>query len=68
MSTFNLAEVKLSLLESGLSVMGLLKGSLSNHDGGGNENIKKAIGLITKTTTLHVHYTFWYFSLPSLHD
>ena len=46
MSTFNLAEVKLSLLESGLSVMGLLKGSLSNHDGGGNENIKKAIGLI----------------------
>ena len=30
---------------------------------------KKAIGLITKTTTLHcVHYTFWYISLHSLHD
>ena len=28
-----------------------------------NENVKKVIGLITKTTTLHVHYT----SLSSLH-
>ena len=24
-----------------------------------NENVKKAIGLITKTTTLRVHYTFF---------
>ena len=32
------------------------------------ENVKKAIGLITKTTTLHVHYIFWYISLPLMHD
>ena len=30
----------------------------SNDDGDGNETVKKATGLITKTTTLHVHYTF----------
>ena len=38
-------------------------------DGGyGKVNVENAIGLITKTTTVHVHYTFWYISLPSLHD
>ena len=34
----------------------------------GNENVKNAIGLISKTTPLRVHCTFWYISLPSLHD
>ena len=29
---------------------------------------KKAIGLISKTTALHVHHAFLYISLPSLHD
>ena len=29
---------------------------------------QKAIGLITKTTILHVHHAFLYNSLPSLHD
>ena len=46
-----------------------LIGSFSNDDG--DENVKKkkkSIVLITKTTTLHVCYTFWYISLPSLHD
>ena len=43
-------------------------GSFSNDDGDGNENVKKAIGLWSKTTTLHVPHTFWYISLPSLHD
>ena len=43
-------------------------GILRSDDGGGNENVKKAIGLITKTTTLHVHHAFLYISLPSLHD
>ena len=33
-----------------------------------NEDVKKAIGLITKTTILHVYHTFLYISLPSLHD
>ena len=37
-------------------------------DGDGNENVKKAIGLITKKTILHVHHAFLYISLPSLHD
>ena len=43
-------------------------GSFSNDDGDGNENVKKAIGLWTKTRGLHVPHAFWYFSLPSLHD
>ena len=43
-------------------------GSLSNDDGNGNENGKKAIGLISKTTTLLVQHAFLYISLPSLHD
>ena len=43
--------------------------SFSNDDGDGNENAKKqSIGLISKTTTLHVHHTILYISLPSLHD
>ena len=45
-----------------------LLGSLSNEDGDGNEDVKKAIALLRKTTTLHVHHTFLYISLPSLHD
>ena len=43
-------------------------GSLSNDDGDGNENHKKAIGLISKTVTLHVHLAFLYISLTLLHD
>ena len=43
-------------------------GSLSNDDADGSENGKKAIGLISKTTTLQVHHAFLYSSLPSLHD
>ena len=44
-------------------------GSFSNDDGDGNKNgKKKTIGLIRKTTTLHVHHTFLYISLPSLND
>ena len=36
-----------------------------------NENVKtnkQTIGLEGKTTTLHVHHTFLYISLPFLHD
>ena len=43
-------------------------GSFSNDNGDGNQDIKKAIGLLRKTTTLHVHHAFLYISLPSLHD
>ena len=45
-----------------------LLGSFSNDDGDGKQDIKKAIGLLCKTTTLHVHHAFLYISLPSLHD
>ena len=41
---------------------------LRNDEGDGNENDKKAIGLISKTTTLHVHCAFCKFSFQSLHD
>ena len=41
-------------------------GSLGNDDG--NENGKKTISLISKTTTLHVQHAFFYIPLPSLHD
>ena len=42
--------------------------SFSNDDGDGNENVKKAIGLLSKTTSLHVHHAFLYISLPLLDD
>ena len=34
-------------------------GTLRNYDGDGNGNVKKAIGLMSKTTTLHVHHAFF---------
>ena len=37
-------------------------------DGDGKEDVKKAIGLSRKTTTLHVHHAFLFISLLSLHD
>ena len=38
-------------------------------DGGdGNENVKKAIGLISEITTLLVQRTFFYISFPFLQD
>ena len=43
-------------------------GTLRNHDGDDNENAKKATGLMSKTTTLHVHHAFLYISLLSLHN
>ena len=33
-----------------------------NYDGDGKENVEKVVGLISKTTTLHVHHTFLYIS------
>ena len=42
--------------------------SFSNDGVVGSENVKKAIGLISKTTTFHVQQTFLYISLSSLHD
>ena len=42
-----------------LSVREMSVGSFSNNDGDGNENVKKVIGLLSKTTSLHVHHTFF---------
>ena len=39
------------------------KGTLRSNDADGNENVKKTIALISKTTTLHVHHAFLYISL-----
>ena len=41
---------------------------ISNGNGDGNQDVKKAIGLLRKTTTLHVHHAFLHISSPSLHD
>ena len=32
------------------------------------ECVKKTIGLMSKTTTLHMHHPFSYISLPFLHE
>ena len=45
-----------------------LLGTLRSNDADGNENVKKTIGLINKTTTLHVHHAFCTFLCPFLHD
>ena len=49
-----------------LSVREMSVGSFSNDNG--NEKVKKAIGLLTKTTSLHVHHAFLSISLPLQHD
>ena len=46
----------------------LILGTLRSNDADGNENVRKTIGLISKTTTSHVHHTFLYISFPFLHD
>ena len=46
----------------------MLLGSLRSDDADVNDSGKKAIDLdLSKTTTLHVHHTFLYISLPLLH-
>ena len=43
-------------------------GTLRSNDADGDENVKKTIGLISKTTTSHVHHAFCTFLCPFLHD
>ena len=43
-------------------------GTLRSNDADDNKNVKKTIGLISKTTTLHMHHTFLHISFPFLHD
>ena len=51
-----------------LSFREMSEGSFSNDDGDGNENVKKAIGLLSKTTSLHVHHAFSHIFLLLPHD
>ena len=41
---------------------------IRSNDAEDNKNVKKTIGLISKTTTSHVHHTFLYISFPFWHD
>ena len=43
-------------------------GTLRSNDPDGNKNVKKTVGLISKTTISHLHHTFLYISFPFLHD
>ena len=43
-------------------------GTLRSNDTDVNENVIKTIGLMSKTTTLHVHQSFMYISFPFLPD
>ena len=43
-------------------------GTIQNYDGDRNGKIKKAIGLMSKTTTLHLHHAFLYIAFQSLHN
>ena len=43
-------------------------GTLRSNDANVNENVIKTTGLMSKTTTLHVHHTFMYISFPFLPD
>ena len=49
-------------------LLSLSLGSFSNDDGRRQRQIGKAIALLRKTTTLHLHHAFLYISLLSLHD
>ena len=46
------------------SPLNIIIETLRSNDADGIENVKKTIGLIRKTTTLHVHHAFLYISLP----
>ena len=46
------------------SPLNIIIETLRSNDADGIENVKKTIGFIRKTTTLHVHHAFLYISLP----
>ena len=57
-----------SLFIPHFEVIWYLIGTLRNYDGDGKENVKKAIGLMSKTKTLNVHHAFLHISLLSLQN
>lgn len=47
----------------------MMLGNVRSDEGDSNQNVKKAIGMIKKTTNLPIHSHFLgYISLPSLYD
>ena len=69
MTTYTLLYIKLSAdfvlcfsmsgIEQFWYASTLLLGGDGDGDGNGNEDVKKPIGLLRKTTTLHVHHAFF---------
>ena len=60
--------VSLDLTKAFDTVSHATLGSLINDDDAVTRTANKTIDLLSKTTTLHVQNTFFYISLPSLHD
>ena len=50
-------EIKMAALIGKRAILTIL-GTLRSDDCDGNKNVKQAVGLMNKTTTLHVHHTF----------
>ena len=68
-SDFKLKDREFQILRRGLlRVKNFSVGTVRSNDADGDENVKKTIGFITKTTTLHVHHAFLYISLPFMNN
>ena len=50
-------EIKMAALTGKRAILTIL-GTLRSDDGDGNKNVEQAVGLMNKTTTLHMHHTF----------
>ena len=69
--SYKLDEATMNLLQVRLinAAPDKLIGSLSNSDGNGNENCKKAMGIyLAKQKLLHVHHPFLYISAQLQHE
>ena len=42
--------------------------TLRSNEPYGNENVKKTVGFMSKTTTFHMHHAFCIFLCPFMHD
>ena len=55
----NIQEAYLPKTSISGQIVSEILGTLRSDDGDGNGNVTRAIGLLTKTTTLHVHLAFF---------
>ena len=68
-SDFKLKDREFQIPRRGLPrVKNFSVGTVRSNDADGDENVKKTIGFITKTTTLHVHDAFLYISFPFMNN